>query len=1021
MQTEDFFSDFEPYNFPLYGYVQLPEICLTQAKKDDFGAPADVSNMEFLKIMARKGFEKYKTFPNKDAYVARAKQELATIEKLHFEDYYLLIWRIMAIAKRKKIATDSGRGSCPGSLIFNLIGVSNVDPIKYGLFFERFISEARAKMKIIDGKVYVDGSLCPDVDLDFDKDRKGELVAELETLYSGKICRIATLNTFSSKMLLKCMSKVVGDYKEEDAKAVSDMIPKIFGAVRDIEECYEGVKDKDSGAVKEPPIDRFVDWVNQNKEIYEISLGLRDLPRNKGKHPAGYIVSRNELGTFMPVGYVKPSKEELEARNEEGLDGDDALEICAALPMEDVSNMTVKVDLLSARCCTVVDEVLKNNGLNAEDVNPEDPIIYSVLQDLDAPYGLFQIEAGLNLRVTKDTKPTSLAKLGDAIALARPGAMAYVPQYLKGEPSNIYPPFDKILDETRGVCIYQETVMALVKALGFSLLDAEDVRRCVSKKNKEKMHEWKAKIYAKCEETEIDKSVGDSLWGILEANASYGFNRCVRLTELVETAEGHKQLKDVAKGEQILAYDTTLQRNHYVEVVDIHHSETEIFEIEFASGKKIATSLNHKFLCEDGQMRALRDILLGDFAVREGADSFCKIKSIASLGLNPTIDLEVNHPDHNFYCNGLVVSNSHAMAFASQTAITVYLKYKFPTDYYIALLNHPKVKSEWRNEIFQVISELHRFGIKMLPPSIKHSKADFTKDGGNIRFGLGAIKGLGAAAVKNLEDFNVGNNRFELFEGAFNAGLDIRAVAALVQCGTFDEGSTESRASLTLQAQLWRILSDKEKVAALKDGARFGYNLFKTFAHLRTLEVELKSGAKKPFLPASRLATIEKKFLPFREIYLKNKDNQALADYFYERTLLGASLSQSMRDIYQPNCEVELNTVAEMLELKENTQVAFVAMVEKEPEIRKSKKNADFGSFEIADETGTIKCLCFSSGAENVLERIKGENSGALPGKDSIVYCRGVMKKDAVFLSSMKNQNNKIHTAFKIGSDEENL
>ena len=592
----------EDYQFLLHGYVRLPHIIISDEERKEAGADAGCSNYEFLKCLARTGF-KFRKLSSKE-YKERAVFELDTVERLGFVDYFLLVWRIMKKAREKKIATDYGRGSCGGSLILYLIGVTKTDPIKYGLYFERFISEIRAKKKVVDGVTYIDGGLAPDIDMDFEQARRHEVIADLYESYPGKVCKISTVSTLSGKILIKEVGKIVLGMNDDDTKMVADLIPKEFGNVWDIEHAAEGKKNKETGEWDKEPVPAFAAWCKKNKEAYEIALSLRDIIKNKGSHPSGFVVAYDDLINFLPVELLKPTE------------GEGTEEMSSSFEMNDVAYLTIKVDLLGVRCCSVIADVLNEVGIDAEDINVDsDPLIYDTLQDLRAPHGIFQLEAPTNLKVVRAVKPKNLSELSDVLAIARPGALDFLGDYKDRTAKPLHPVIDAVLADTRGVCLFQEQLNRTFVALGFTAGEAEILRRVTAKKKKEEIEEWKPKIYAKCKENGFEESVGDLAWKLASDGASYGFNKCLDPNTLVITSgRKSKKISDIVIGDEVLA-ENEVAGNHFVKVKGVHKSRQELFEIETSSGKKLRCSMSHKILCDDGLMRPLREIINGSFSI----------------------------------------------------------------------------------------------------------------------------------------------------------------------------------------------------------------------------------------------------------------------------------------------------------------------------------------------------------------------------------------------------------------------
>lgn len=488
--------------------------------------------------------------------------------------------------------------SCSGSLIMYLIGVTGIDPIKHNLYFERFVSKTRAKKQVIDGVTYLDGSLAPDVDSDICLYRRKEVINYLKDKYNGNLSGILQFNTLSGKLLIKECGKSVGNKSENEMKEVAEHIDKVFGKVEDLEHAYNNERDSN-----------FKNWCDRssvNKKIYNISLKLRDLIKNKSCHPSGYLISYNPLVETIATETIKPKAEDGEK------DETERRLVCSA-DMATASLVAIKVDLLGLKNVSIVKDICGQIGIDIKDININDEFIYQQYQDLKYPKGLFQIEANTNYKVLKKVKPKNINELSAVLGLARPGALSFVDQYASytnhGFYSKIHPIIDDILEKTGGVCIYQETVMQMFTKIGFSLAESETIRRVIGKKKQEEVLEWKDKIYNKCKENKIDKTVGDLIWKICSDSASYQFNKCLSPDTVVETPQGDDLLFNIRVGDKVLAYDIDKNKDHYVEVVGIHNSKVELFEVEFEDGRKIKCSKDHKFLNEHGRMMPLREIL----------------------------------------------------------------------------------------------------------------------------------------------------------------------------------------------------------------------------------------------------------------------------------------------------------------------------------------------------------------------------------------------------------------------------
>ena len=840
-----FIEEFANIDLGLHG-VRLPEYQLPSGEVKILGLKPEISNYEFLRELTLNGFrEKVKFKKGSDEYneyVDRVKKELSIISELGFTDYVLLVWDVVNFCRKNDIATGVGRGSCCGSLVLFLTDVTKVDPIVNGLYFERFISKIRAKKTVVGGITYLDGSLLMDVDLDISYSERIKVIEYVQNKFQGRTCKILTLNTLSGKLLIKECGKVVASKTEQEMSQVSDMIPKHFGIVMDIEEAYETEK-------------KFQEWCKANPDIFEIALKLRDLIKNKGCHASGYVVSHDPLEQVCPV--------ELSSDKE----------IVSGYDMEWMSRLTVKLDLLGLRAASLVHDVCKMVGIKIGDINLEDKLIYDNLQMLQTPHGLFQIEADCAFRTLQKVKPRSLEHLSAVLAIARPGALEFVDQYAKsletGEYIPTHPFFDEVLKLTGGVPLYQEQLMKMSTMVGFTLDEAEVLRRIVGKKKVDEVKEWQKKIEDKVKENNLPKEVGEVLWKLLNNSAKYSFNK------------------------------------------------------------------------------------------------------------------------------------SHSIAYASLSAATAYIKFKYPKEFFLALLRLTRFEPDPLTEITKIHQELRMFDIQLLPPSLIKSDLDFQIEGNGIRFGLLSIKGISDKSIEKISRFRKESfsNKFEVFESAYQAGLSIGILSALIQAGTLDNISPK-RSRTVLEAQLWNLLSDKERVNSLQLGSRFGFDLFKVIKHM----TETKDEKGKPMVKAKRFETIKKHYAPYKKIYELNSQSEDFANWWYEKTLLGFTYGKKLIDIFKGSCP-RLEPIDRVNILDAKTSCMFVGTVESvyEGTSRKEKKTRYF-KVVVRDETGSITALLFNDN----IDAHKDSNGGAAE-EGNIVVVKGRKMNDAIFADWINVQDHKIY------------
>lgn len=491
----------EKYNLPQLDLgVKLPEFKIEEKYLDKYGLTKDSSDFDFLLCLCLEGLEKRigKQNPRYNEYGRRMEIELKAFKDLNFSSYLLITWDIVNFCRESGIAIGYGRGSAANSLINYLIGITEIDSVKYNLFFERFLNKTRAKFDIKDGIKYYNGSLLFDIDLDISYSDREKLVEWIEEKYKGKIAKLPTIGTYTSKILVKEIAKSLLEIDEDEANEISESIPVQFGKVYEIDK-----------AIKESP--NFKQFADKNLEIISIAKKLYELNRHLGIHASAWIISADELNNSVPIQLSRDKN------------------ICASYVMDDALNLAIKIDLLGLRCATLIDRVSKLVNINPNTIDINDPLIYKELQNLINPYGLFQIESDCNYGVVRHVKPKNIEHLSAVVALARPGALQFIDAFAEyvneGTFKSIHPIFDEILKETAGVCLYQEQLVAMAHKIGFSLEDGENIRRVVGKKKLDEVKEWKERVYKKVQDSKLDEKVGDIFWKILEDSASYQFNK----------------------------------------------------------------------------------------------------------------------------------------------------------------------------------------------------------------------------------------------------------------------------------------------------------------------------------------------------------------------------------------------------------------------------------------------------------------------------------------------------------------
>ncbi len=456
--------------------------------------PEGMGKEEYLRHLVYLGLEdRYKGHPSPE-HRERADFELDIIERMHFVDYFLVVWDLIAHARAKGIAVGPGRGSGAGSLVAYALEITNIDPMRYGLLFERFLNPDRVSM--------------PDFDLDFCYIRREEVIEYVREKYGeANVSQIITFGRMLAKQVVRNVARVLG-MPYADADRIAKLIP-------------DELKIKLEKAIRqEPELKRLVDGDPQVKRLWELATRLEGTIGNCGTHAAGVVICDEPLTNHVALfkasnSTVVATQVEMRCVEEVGL---------------------LKMDFLGLRTLTVVHEAVRlvkeNCGveINVDYLEPDDAAAYALLRS-GKTTGVFQLESSGMRDLAKRIGLESLEEICALVALYRPGPMQFIDQYIssKHHPEKIHydhPLLEPILKETYGVALYQEQVMQVVQAIaGFSLGQADILRRAMGKKKVALMEEQRGKFLEGAAANNIDKGTAEVLFGKIEQFAGYGFNK----------------------------------------------------------------------------------------------------------------------------------------------------------------------------------------------------------------------------------------------------------------------------------------------------------------------------------------------------------------------------------------------------------------------------------------------------------------------------------------------------------------
>ncbi len=448
---------------------------------------------------SRKGLER--RLKNVDAskhqeYRDRLQAEIDIINNMKFPGYMLIVWDFVKAAKEMGIPVGPGRGSAAGSLVAYALEITDIDPMPYGLLFERFLNPERISM--------------PDIDMDFCQARRQEILDYVVEKYGRvNVAQIITFGKLLAKGVIRDVARVL-DMPYSKADAMAKLIPDELGI--DLKTSYE----------KEPKIKELLESDPQAKRTWEYALALEGLNRNAGTHAAGVVISNEPLWQKTPL--FKPTGLDTLATQYSGK------------YVEDVD--LIKFDFLGLKTLTVIEEALqlveKRHGkrINFVEENIEDPKVYEYISTGET-LGLFQIESAGMQDLAKKLKPNGFEDVIAMLALYRPGPMEsgmlddFVERkHGRAEITYIFPELEPILKPTYGVIVYQEQVMQIVQTIGgFSLGGADLVRRAMGKKIKEEMDKLKGEFAEGAVKKRFDKYKAEELFDLIVKFAGYGFNK----------------------------------------------------------------------------------------------------------------------------------------------------------------------------------------------------------------------------------------------------------------------------------------------------------------------------------------------------------------------------------------------------------------------------------------------------------------------------------------------------------------
>src|SRR5947199_1128966 len=467
-----------------------------RSKYPEYPVPAGKTREGYLRELCYQGLrERYGDRAATDQeLIKRLDYEVDVLEKTGFVSYLLIVWDFIHFARERGIPVGPGRGSAAGSIVAYVLGITDIDPLPYGLIFERFLNPDRVSP--------------PDIDVDFCEARRGEVLEYVRQKYGERrVAQIITFGKLKAKSVIRDVGRVMG-LSYRDADRIAKMIPNELNITLD------------SAVEKNPELKRAVATEPATRQLFDYAKILEGLSRNAGVHAAGVVIADRDLSDYIPL-----------CRDVKGND------VISQYPMGPLNDLgLLKMDFLGLKTLTVIEDTLalihkREPNFSLKNIPLDDAEAFA-LYNRGETIGLFQMESG---GMTSTARQFDVRKIDDIIALIalyRPGPMDLIGDYIKRKKGLTkiryeHPLLEEVCADTYGVMIYQEQVMAAASKLaGYSLGQSDLLRRAMGKKDREKMAKERVNFISGCAETNnISEKKANAIFDLLEKFAGYGFNK----------------------------------------------------------------------------------------------------------------------------------------------------------------------------------------------------------------------------------------------------------------------------------------------------------------------------------------------------------------------------------------------------------------------------------------------------------------------------------------------------------------
>lgn len=489
---KEYLSIFEKYHYLIKNNEKITNLCNITIPNDKFLLPEfddKIESKSYLQALCLKGLEKRLGVVN-NRYLERLQKELNVINKMGFADYFLIVWDYVKFAKKRGILVGPGRGSAPASLVSYSLGITDVDPLKYQLLFERFLNPERISM--------------PDIDIDFPDNERDTVIRYVGEKYgSGRVAHIATFGTFQIKSAVRDVAKALG----LSSLRLEEVLKHLKGAQRDL-----SLAISNSGELQ-----NMMDNYPDINKVLTVACRIEGLPRNVSTHAAGIIITKYDLVNYTPL--------------DNGLNGIYQTQFEAS-DLEDLG--LLKMDFLGLRNLTIIKncvDMIKNDYPNFELPSEfNDRMTLQMISNGDTS-GVFQLESEGMRQTLRQMGIESFNDICAALALYRPGPMEMIPEYVNRKKglekiTYLHKDLETILKPTNGIIVYQDQIMLIAwKFAGYTLGEADVLRRAVSKKKKDVLIAEKTKFVEASIKNGYTKDVAEEIYEYILKFANYGFNK----------------------------------------------------------------------------------------------------------------------------------------------------------------------------------------------------------------------------------------------------------------------------------------------------------------------------------------------------------------------------------------------------------------------------------------------------------------------------------------------------------------